>query len=53
VESSCEFGDEPFLTSAPVGGEQSASRLCHVTPGEEPPGTHWIGYIPICFSSAQ
>jgi hypothetical protein len=30
--------DPFFLTSALVGGEWSASRLCRFTPG-----THWIG----------
>jgi hypothetical protein len=34
-----------FLTSALDGGEWSASRLCHFTPGERAPGTHWIGWI--------
>jgi hypothetical protein len=33
----------PFLTSALDGGEWSASRTCHFTPGEKAPGTHWIG----------
>jgi hypothetical protein len=32
-----------FLTSAPAGGEWSALRPCHFTPGERAPGTHWIG----------
>jgi hypothetical protein len=32
-----------FLTSALAGGEWSASRPCHFTPGERAPGTHWIG----------
>jgi hypothetical protein len=32
-----------FLTSALVGGEWSASRPGHFTPGERAPGTHWIG----------
>jgi hypothetical protein len=32
-----------FLTSARVGGEWSASRLCRFTPGEGVPVTHWIG----------
>jgi hypothetical protein len=32
-----------FLTSALVGGEWSASRPCHLIPGERVPGTHWIG----------
>jgi hypothetical protein len=32
-----------FLTSALGGGELSASRPCGFTPGEEAPGTHWIG----------
>jgi hypothetical protein len=31
-----------FLTSALVGGEWSASRPCHFTPGKAP-GTHSIG----------
>jgi hypothetical protein len=33
----------PFLTSALDGGEWSASRPCHFTPGERAPGTHCIG----------
>jgi hypothetical protein len=32
-----------FLTSALVGGEWSASRPCHFTPGEGASGTHWLG----------
>jgi hypothetical protein len=32
-----------FLTSALAGGEWSGSRPCRFTPGEEAPGTHWIG----------
>jgi hypothetical protein len=32
-----------FLTSALVGGEWSASRPGHFTPGERDPGTRWIG----------
>jgi hypothetical protein len=32
-----------FLTAALVGGEWSASRLGHFTPGERAPCTHWIG----------
>jgi hypothetical protein len=32
-----------FLTSALAGGEWSALRPCHFTPGERSPGTHWIG----------
>jgi hypothetical protein len=32
-----------FLTSTLVGGEWSASRLSHFTPGERASGTHWIG----------
>jgi hypothetical protein len=32
-----------FLTSALVGGEWSASRPGHFTPGERAPRTHWIG----------
>jgi hypothetical protein len=32
-----------FLTSALVGGEWSATRPGHFTPGERVPGTHWIG----------
>jgi hypothetical protein len=32
-----------FLTSAPVGGEWSASRPCRFTLGERAPSTHWIG----------
>jgi hypothetical protein len=31
-----------FLTSALVGGEWSALRPAHFTPGERTPGTHWI-----------
>jgi hypothetical protein len=31
------------LTSALVGGEWSTSRPRRFTPGERPPGTHWIG----------
>jgi hypothetical protein len=31
------------LTSALVGGEWSASRPGHFTPGERAPGTHWKG----------
>jgi hypothetical protein len=31
-----------FLTWALVGGEWSASRPCHFTPGERAPGTHWV-----------
>ena len=33
----------PFLTSALVGGEWSASRSCHFTPGVTVPGTNSIG----------
>jgi hypothetical protein len=33
----------PFLTSAPNGGEWSASRPCRFTPGERAPTTHWTG----------
>jgi hypothetical protein len=32
-----------FWTSALIGGEWSASRLGHFTPGERAPDTHWIG----------
>jgi hypothetical protein len=32
-----------FLTSAVVGGEWSASRLCRFTPGVRAPGAHWVG----------
>jgi hypothetical protein len=32
-----------FLTSAPAGGEWSASRTSRFTPGERASGTHWIG----------
>jgi hypothetical protein len=32
-----------ILTSALDGGEWSASRLGHFTPGERAPGTHFIG----------
>jgi hypothetical protein len=31
-----------FFTSAPDGGEWSASRPSRFTPGERAPGTHWI-----------
>jgi hypothetical protein len=31
-----------FFTSALAGGEWSASRPCHFTPGEETPAAHWI-----------
>jgi hypothetical protein len=31
------------LTSTLVGGEWSASRTCHFTPGERVPSTYWIG----------
>jgi hypothetical protein len=38
-----------FLTLALVGGEWSASRLCHFTPREKAPGTNqirgWVGPI--------
>jgi hypothetical protein len=33
----------PFLTSALVGGEWSASCPYHFTPREGVPGTHWRG----------
>jgi hypothetical protein len=32
-----------FFTLALAGGEWSASHLCHFTPGNRPPGTHWVG----------
>jgi hypothetical protein len=32
-----------FLTLVLVGGEWSASRLGHFTPGERTPGIHWTG----------
>jgi hypothetical protein len=32
-----------FLTSAPIGGEWSASRPYRFTSGERAPATHWIG----------
>jgi hypothetical protein len=32
-----------FLISALAGGEWSASRPGHCTPGERVSGTHWIG----------
>jgi len=35
--------DYAFLTSAPDGGELSASSLGHFTPRERTPGTHSIG----------
>jgi hypothetical protein len=34
-----------FLTSAPAGGEWSASQPCHFIPGERTPGTHWRGGV--------
>jgi hypothetical protein len=36
------FIDNVILTSALVGDEWSASRLCLFNPGGAP-GTHWIG----------
>jgi hypothetical protein len=33
----------PFLTWALDRGEWLASHLCHFTPGESAPDTHWIG----------
>jgi hypothetical protein len=33
----------PFLASALDGGEWTALRSGRVTPGERPPGSHWIG----------
>jgi hypothetical protein len=33
----------PFLASAVDGGEWSASRPSHFTPGKNAPGTHWLG----------
>jgi hypothetical protein len=36
------YGNE-INQSAVVGGEWSASRPCHFTPGEKVPSTHWIG----------
>jgi hypothetical protein len=33
----------PFLTSAPAGGEWSASWPCCFTPRKRRPSTHWIG----------
>jgi hypothetical protein len=35
--------DPLFVTSAPVGGEWSASRPCRFTPGERTHSTNWIG----------
>jgi hypothetical protein len=35
--------DPLFLNLGSSGGEWSASRPCHFTPRERPPGTHWIG----------
>jgi hypothetical protein len=32
-----------LMISALVGGEWSASRPGHFTPGERAPGAHWIG----------
>jgi hypothetical protein len=32
-----------FLTSALDGGEWSAQRPGRLTPGERPPGNHWLG----------
>jgi hypothetical protein len=32
-----------YFTSAFAGGELSASRSGHFTPGKEVPGTHWMG----------
>jgi hypothetical protein len=32
-----------FLTSVLVGGEWSASRHCHFTPGETAHGTRFVG----------
>jgi hypothetical protein len=31
-----------FLTFALGGGEWSASRWCHFTPGDRAPGAHWV-----------
>jgi hypothetical protein len=31
-----------FLTSELHGGEWSASRLCHFTPGDMAGDTHWV-----------
>jgi len=31
-----------FLNSALDGGEWSASRPSHISPGERNPGSHWI-----------
>jgi hypothetical protein len=35
----------PFLTSAPDGGEWSASHSDLITCGEIAPGTHWRGEL--------
>jgi hypothetical protein len=43
VYGAVEVYTHVFLTSALVGGERSASRPDRFTPGERPPGTHWIG----------
>jgi hypothetical protein len=32
-----------FFTSAVVGSDWSASRLCRFTPEKRAPGTHWVG----------
>jgi hypothetical protein len=34
-----------FLTSAPVGGEWSASRRCRFATWGRASGTHWIGWL--------
>jgi hypothetical protein len=36
-------GIAPFLTSAPDGDEWSASPPGRFNPGENAPGTHWVG----------
>jgi hypothetical protein len=37
--------DLVYRTTALVGGEWSASRLCRFTPGEGAPGAQWIGVL--------
>jgi hypothetical protein len=38
-----EGTDPSFLASALDGGESSASRHDHFTPGERAPGAQWVG----------
>jgi hypothetical protein len=45
-----------FLTSALGGGEWSASRTGHFTPGERAPYTHWVGgwvYTRACLDGVE